>query len=49
MNNQQAQGLHPELTAIAKGNKMDKHPLTSDQANIEGIPRDQVHMQGLTQ
>ncbi|XP_052706401.1 uncharacterized protein LOC128181881 [Crassostrea angulata] len=38
----QAQGLHPELTAIAKGNKMDKHPLTPDQANIEGIPRDQV-------
>ncbi|XP_022321438.2 uncharacterized protein LOC111123420 isoform X1 [Crassostrea virginica] len=35
-------GLHPELTAVAKGTKMDKHPLTPEQSNFEGIPKEQV-------
>ncbi|XP_048747647.2 uncharacterized protein LOC125659895 [Ostrea edulis] len=37
----QAKGLHPELSAVAKGQGMDKHPLTKDQAEIEGMPQDQ--------
>lgn len=40
----QVKGLHPELTAVAKGTKMDKHPLTPEQSNFEGIPKEQAWM-----
>jgi hypothetical protein len=38
------EGLHPELSAVAKGQGMDKHPLTKEQAEVEGIPQDQVNI-----